>query len=75
MSDFSESAPCGSCGMLVEPATAFHPNLYCQLFRAGFRDPAGFLEGQRFIPDPDYWGTEAPASQRKAARRRSVLRA
>jgi hypothetical protein len=59
---------CGSCGMLVEPETAFHPGLYCRLFKMGILDPAGFLEGQHFIPDPAHWGEDAPAKQREAAR-------
>lgn len=63
-----DNAPCAECGMLVEPATAFHPLLYCCLFKAGFTDPAGFLQGQRFIPDPAYWGEGAPARQSAAVR-------
>ena len=60
---------CTTCGMLVEPAMAFHPYLYCRLFTAGILDPARFLEDQRFIPDPAHWGEDAPKRQREAVRR------
>jgi hypothetical protein len=62
-----ENMTCAQCGMLVEPAMAFHPFLYCRLFKAGILDPAGFLEGQHFIPDPAHWGKGAPKRQREAA--------
>ena len=68
MSKGSENKHCAECGMLVEPAMAFHPWMYCQLFKAGWTDPAGFLEGQHFIPDPGYWGEDAPRKQREARR-------
>jgi hypothetical protein len=58
--------------MLVEPANAFHPWLYCELFKSGVRNPAAFLAGQHFIPDPQYWGEDAPARQRLAAESRKV---
>lgn len=58
--------------MLVEPAMAFHPHLYCRLFKLGVLNPAAFLEGQRFIPDPAHWGDDAPAKQREAAISRKV---
>ncbi len=64
----TENMTCAGCGMLVEPAMAFHPHLYCRLFQLGILDPARFLEGQRFIPDPAYWGEDAPAKQAAAVR-------
>lgn len=66
--DTAGTMECAECGMLVEPAMAFHPYLYCRLFKAGFLNPAALLEGQRFIPDPTHWGEDAPARQRKAIR-------
>jgi hypothetical protein len=51
-----ENTTCADCGMLVEPATEFHPGIYCTLFKAGFLDPAHFLSGHGFIPDPAVWG-------------------
>lgn len=63
---------CAECGMLVEPANAFHPFLYCRLFKLGVLNPAAFLEGQHFIPDPDHWGEDAPARQHAAAESRRV---
>lgn len=62
-----ENMTCAQCGMLVEPAMAFHPYLYCRLFQLGVLNPAKFLEGQRFIPDPDHWGKDAPHQQAAAA--------
>ena len=59
---------CSACGMLVEPAMAFHPHLYCQLFKLGVLDPARLLEGQHFIPDPEHWGEDAPHRQREVVR-------
>lgn len=50
---------------------AFHPYLYCRLFKAGFTHPARLLEGQHFIPDPAHWGEDAPARQREAVRTRN----
>lgn len=73
MTATNESAGCAECGMLVDPPNAFHPWLYCQLVKAGIRNPAGFLEGQHFIPDPAHWGEDAPASQRAADRARRRL--
>lgn len=67
-----ENLGCGQCGMLVEPADAFHPYLYCVLFQRGILNPAAFLEGQRFIPEPMHWGEGAPMRQREAARSRKV---
>ena len=64
----SDSMGCTECGMVVVPASAFHPWLYCQLFKAGFQNPAAFLEGQHFIPDPGHWGEGAPDSQKAALR-------
>ena len=64
----TEGMSCASCGMLVEPANAFHPWLYCQLFQLGVLDPARFLDGQHFIPDPAHWGEDAPSRQREATR-------
>lgn len=58
---------CAECGMLVEPAMAFHPWLYCQLFKRGVLNPAQFLEGQFFIPDPEHWGEDSHQKQREAA--------
>lgn len=72
MSERTENMDCADCGMLVEPAMAFHPHLYCQLFKAGFLNPAQLLEGQRFIPDPAHWGDDAPAKQSAAAASRMV---
>jgi hypothetical protein len=66
------SMGCGQCGMLVEPANAFHPYLYCQLFSLGVMNPAGFLKAQHFIPDPEHWGDGAPEKQRQAALSRRV---
>jgi hypothetical protein len=63
---------CADCGMLCEPQTVFHPWLYCQLFKAGVGNPAAFLEGQHFIPDPAHWGDDAPAKQAHAAASRAV---
>lgn len=63
-----ENMVCTACRMVVEPPMAFHPYLYCRLFQLGIVDPAGFLEGQRFIPDPTHWGEDAPVRQRAAAR-------
>ena len=62
----TKSDPCAECGMLVHPPMAFHPWLYCQLMKMGILNPAGFLEGQHFIPDPEHWGKDAPARQREA---------
>ena len=67
-----DNASCAECGMLVEPAMAFHPWLYCRLFKLGILDPARFLQGQHFIPDPEYWGEDAPRRQREAALERYV---
>jgi hypothetical protein len=64
---------CGSCGMLVDPPNAFHPYLYCELFKLGVTNPAQFLSGQAFIPDPNYWGKDAPGKQVEAARARAKL--
>ena len=64
----SKNMDCQECGMLVEPAMAFHPYMYCRLFQLGVLDPARFLEGQHFIPDPAYWGEDAPGKQLAAAR-------
>ncbi len=72
MSNASENADCAECGMLVEPAMAFHPYLYCVLFKAGILNPAALLYGQRFIPDPSHWGEGAPARQLAAAEGRKV---
>jgi hypothetical protein len=63
----TENMTCAACGMLVEPAMAFHPYLYCRLFQLGVLNPARFLEGQRFIPDPEHWGDDAPRLQAEAA--------
>jgi hypothetical protein len=63
---------CGVCGMLVEPPNAFHPHLYCELFKAGFLNPAGLLASQFFIPDPGHWGEDAPGKQVAAAASRKV---
>jgi len=35
---------CADCGMLCEPASVFHPQIYCRLFKAGFMNPAALLE-------------------------------
>ena len=67
-----DNMTCGQCGMLVEPAMAFHPYLYCALFERGIRNPAKFLQGQGFIPDPNMWGQDAPAKQRTAAAARKT---
>lgn len=64
---------CGSCGMLVDPPNAFHPWLYCELFKLGVMNPAQFLSGQAFIPDPNHWGKDAPGKQIEAARSRAKL--
>lgn len=65
---------CAACGMLVDPPNAFHPYLYCRLFKLGVSNPARFLQDQHFIPDPEHWGKDAPAGQVAAdkARRRLV---
>jgi hypothetical protein len=65
----TENMDCAECGMLVEPAMAFHPYLYCRLFKLGVLNPAKFLEGQQFIPDPEHWGEDAPRRQAEAASR------
>jgi hypothetical protein len=72
MNKFTENMDCATCGMLVEPAMAFHPYLYCRLFKAGFLNPAAFLQGQGFIPDPAHWGDDAPSRQVAAAASRKV---
>lgn len=59
----SENMTCQSCGMLVDPPNAFHPHLYCELFKLGVMNPARFLQNQYFIPDPKHWGKDAPAKQ------------
>lgn len=64
-----ENMTCAQCGMLVEPAMAFHPYMYCRLFQLGVLNPARFLQGQHFIPDPAHWGAAAPAKQVDAAGR------
>ena len=51
-----ENMTCADCGTLVEPASAFHPGIYCALRKAGFTDPARFLSGHAYIPDPAVWG-------------------
>lgn len=63
---------CGDCGMLVD-LPEFHPWLYCRLFKMGVMNPANFLEGQHFIPDPQHWGKGAPRRQVEAARERRKL--
>lgn len=63
-----ENTHCAECGMLVEPGDAFHPWLYCWLFKGGVTNPATFLEGQHFIPDPGHWGEDAPLRQKAAIR-------
>lgn len=68
----NETNGCATCGMLVEPANAFHPWIYCVLFKRGILNPAAWLEGQHFIPDPVHWGQHAPARQRGAAASRKV---
>lgn len=55
-----ENMTCAECGMLVEPAYAFHPWLYCWLFKAGVRDPGKFLATNGFVPDPTVWGEDRP---------------
>lgn len=65
-----ENLDCAECGMLVEPSMAFHPWLYCKLFKMGITHPAKYLEGQHFIPDPAHWGEDAPDRQREAVRNR-----
>lgn len=69
----SENMKCASCGMLVHPPMAFHPHLYCELFKLGVMNPAGFLQNQYFIPDPAHWGDKAPAKQVEAMRGRMKL--
>ena len=69
----SENQACGGCGMQVDPPMAFHPWIYCELFKLGITNPAGWLEGQHFIPDPEHWGKDAPAKQREADRGRRKL--
>ncbi len=68
----SESS-CASCGMLVGPPALFHPWLYCELFKMGVANPARFLEGQHFIPDPKHWGKDAPSKQLESMRQRDKL--
>jgi len=68
----TDNMGCGACGMLVEPANAFHPHLYCRLFKLGVLNPAAFLEAQHFIPDPAHWGEDAPAKQHAASASRKV---
>lgn len=64
---------CGECGMLVDPPNAFHPFLYCRLFKLGVMNPARFLAEQHFIPDPAHWGEGAPDKQDAAMRARMRL--
>jgi hypothetical protein len=64
-----DNTTCQGCGMLVEPASAFHPGLYCELFKLGVRNPARWLASQHFVPDPAYWGEDAPARQARVAGR------
>lgn len=73
MTTATENTHCAECGMLVTPPTAFHPWIYCELVKLGIRNPAAFLEGQHFIPDPTHWGEDAPARQRAADRSRRRL--
>ena len=56
MSKRIENMHCGECGMLVEPINAFHPWLYCWLFKSGVTDPDRFLATHGFVPDPAIWG-------------------
>lgn len=51
-----ENMACAECGMLVEPAGAFHPWLYCWLFKRGVSRPGEFLATHGFVPDPAVWG-------------------
>lgn len=53
------SMHCAECGMLCEPADAFHPWLYCWLRKRGVVDPGGFLREQGFMPDPARWGDQS----------------
>lgn len=69
----TENSGCADCGMLVDPPNAFHPGIYCRLFKMGVMNPAGFLDGQHFIPDPEHWGKDAPKKQTAAAVSRSRL--
>jgi hypothetical protein len=69
----AENMNCGDCGMLVEPANAFHPGAYCQLFKAGVTNTALWFESVHFMPDPSFWGDDAPARQRHASRTSRVL--
>lgn len=59
--------------MLVDPPDAFHPYLYCELFKLGVMNPARFLQDQHFIPDPERWGKDAPARQVEAMHGRMKL--
>lgn len=64
---------CGVCGMLVDPPNAFHPHLYCRLFKLGVMNPARFLNDQHFIPDPKHWGKDASNKQAESMRARMKL--
>lgn len=46
--DFPGSMWCMECGMKVQPANAYHPFLYCELFKLGHRDPAKYLRDYGF---------------------------
>ena len=39
----SVSFDCAECGMLVQPATAHHPFLYCELYKLRHYDPEHYL--------------------------------
>lgn len=38
----AETFPCGECGMHVI-GPEYHPYLFCELFKLGHADPAGYL--------------------------------
>jgi len=40
---------CGECGMDVGHAAAYHPFLFCELFKLGHRDPAAYLAQYGFV--------------------------
>ncbi len=42
-----EGMKCGECGQWVKPAAAFHPFLYCLLYKNGIREQAKYSETHR----------------------------
>jgi hypothetical protein len=43
---------CTECGMRVGNAAAYHPYLFCVLYKAGVRDPAAMLASYGWVREP-----------------------